>query len=257
MVRETTDMGAAMQRRNIGRWVLGATLGVVAGLGACAPRASQDGCHDDLDCARGEVCEAATDECIASGVDVTAAENPAPASFTNQVIAFHRGELCLPLEVESGAQMPVLMRPCLHPCLAVSSFEFSHTFECLGSRCDALALMWMSASSVPEGCPPDAFAQFDPALCQYDTQVEFPLTTETSNGPIHGTMRLEIPFLTNADAAILASNPGDDVVEELVRQYPEADNRLPNGSSISILTEHPAPPPSCLDGACPCYLIGF
>ncbi len=247
-----------MDRRIIGQWALGMALGVTVGAGACAPRAQQGGCVDDLDCARGESCELITDECVANDLDTSATENPAPDTFSNKVVPFHRGELCLPMEVESGADMPILMRPCLHPCLTVSSFEFRHTFECVGNSCNALALMWMNTASGQGGCPPDAFTSFDQSQCVYGTEVEFGLSTTTSNGPIRGSMRVEVPFLSNADAASIAASPDDsDNLEQLVHQYPQADNRVPNGQAVSIMTDHPTPPDSCRDGACDCFPIGF
>ncbi|MCH9683169.1 MAG: hypothetical protein K0V04_17170 [Deltaproteobacteria bacterium] len=234
-------------------------LGVGLTIG-CAPRAQRGGCNEDQPCeTRGEVCDLDVSECVAANLDVDAAETPAPGMFTDKTIAFHRGEICLPLEVQSGTALPVLMRPCLHPCVTVSQFEFRHLFECLGSRCDALALAWMVASSADGGCPADAFDSFDSSQCVYGgTDIEFQMATETSNGPISGTMLLEVPFLTNEDITAIAGNPGDTAaIDERVHQYPQQQNRIPDGQSVSILASHPAPPVSCADGACPCYPIGF
>lgn len=224
----------------------------------CAPRAEQ-GCDEDTPCeARGQVCELESHECVAAMIDTTTTESPAPGSFSNKVIAFHRGEICLPLEVQSGAEVPVLMRQCVHPCIVGSSYEFKHGFECRGSRCEARALMWTVGSSAATGCPADAFSAFDASQCQYAAEVEFLLSTETSNGPISGTMQLEVPYLTNEDAAAIAADPDDaELQEELVLQYPQQDSRIPDGRSISILPGNPAPPASCRDGACPCHPIGF
>jgi len=235
------------------------TLGVGLWLGACAPRASQGGCDEEDPClGRGEVCDLETNDCVAAEVDTTATERPAPASFTDKIIPFHRGEVCLPHEVMSGEPMPLLVRPCLHPCVSVSSYEYKHSFECRGSRCEAVAFMWITGSSAAAGCPEDAFSSFDASLCQYGTEVELTLATSTSAGPISGTMQIELPFLTNEDAATLAANPGDaETVEALVRQYPQLANRIPDGRAVSILPGNPAPPESCVGGACPCYPIGF
>jgi hypothetical protein len=254
-----------MQQHGGERWVgraarvgaLTSVLGLV--VGACAPRASQGGCDEDDPCTgRGQVCDLETNDCVAAVVDTSAAESPAPATFTDKIIAFHRGEVCLPHEVKSGEPMPLLMRPCLHPCVAVSSFEYKHSFECLGSRCEALAFMWITGSSAATGCPAEAFGAFDASLCQYDTEVELQLATDTSNGPISGSMLLEVPFLTNDDAATLAADPSDtETVEELVLQYPQQPGRIPDGRAISILPGNPVPPATCVGGECPCYPIGF
>lgn len=246
-------------RAGLGPFVgLGALL---AGLwvGACAPRAESGGCDEDLPCTgRGQVCDLETNDCVAAEVDTSAAESPAPASFTDKVIAFHRGEVCLPLEVKSGESMPLLMRPCLHPCVTVGSYQYKHAFSCRGSHCEAQAFMWVTGSSAATGCPADAFGSFDASLCQYGTEVELQLATETSSGPISGDMLLELPFLTNEDAAMLAADPNDDeLTAELVQQYPQQQNRIPDGRAISILPGNPAPPATCMGGACPCYPIGF
>lgn len=247
-------MGA---RLRAGAWLGGALL---AGLwvGACGPQGEQ-GCDENQPCTgRGEVCDLMVNECVDAVVDTSAAESPAPASFTDKTIAFHRGEVCLPLEVKSGERMPLLMRPCLHPCVTVTSYQYKHSFSCRGSHCDAQAFMWMQASSAAAGCPEDAFAAFDPAMCQYGTEVELMLSTETSNGPISGDMLLELPFLTNADAGVLAADPEDDeTIEALVQQYPQQDNRIPDGRAISILPGNPVPPTTCVGGTCSCYPIGF
>lgn len=249
--------------RSMGAWARGGAVAgaLVAGLwaGACAPRAEQGGCDEDDPCTgRGEVCDFETNDCVAAEVDTSAAERPAPASFTDKIITFHRGEVCLPHEVTSGERIPLLMRPCLHPCVAVSSYEFKHSFECRGSHCEAVAFMWVSGSSAATGCPEDAFSAFDPSLCQYGTEVELGIATETSSGPISGDMLIELPFLTNEDAATLAANPDDsDTADALVQQYPQLQNRIPDGRAVSILPGNPAAPASCVGGACPCYPIGF
>jgi hypothetical protein len=257
-----------MDRHGGERWVgAGArTAGLLAGallaglwMGACAPRAEDGGCSEDDPCtSRGQVCDLETFECVAAEVDTSAAENPAPASFTDKIITFHRGEVCLPHEVKSGERIPLLMRPCLHPCVMVGSYQFKHAFECRGSHCTAEAFMWVTGTSAPTGCPTDAFGSFDQAQCQYGTQVELQVATETSSGPISGDMLLELPFLTNEDAATLAADPDDtETVEALVQQYPQQPNRIPDGRAISILPGNPAPPATCVDGGCPCYPIGF
>jgi hypothetical protein len=249
-----------MERHDGKRW-MGWAAALVVGLwaGACAPRADDGGCSEDAPCStRGQVCDLETFTCVAAEVDTSSTENPAPGAFTDKVIAFHRGEVCLPHEVKSGERMPLLMRPCVHPCVVVSAYQYKHSFECRGSHCTAQAFMWMTASSAPTGCPAEAFASFDPAMCQYATEVELTVATETSSGPISGDMLLELPFLTNEDAATLAANPDDtEAIEALVQQYPQQQNRIPDGRAVSILPGNPLPPATCTGGGCPCYPIGF
>ena len=240
-----------------GAWLTAIVVGLWAG--ACAPRVDDSGCSEDDPCSgRGQVCDIEANQCVAAVVDTSTVESPAPGMFVDKTIAFHRGEVCLPHEVKSGEPLPLLMRPCVHPCVVVSSYEFKHSFECRGSHCTAEAFMWMTASSAATGCPPDAFAAFDQSMCQYATEVELKVNTQTSSGPISGDMLIELPFLTNEDAATLAADPEDtETVEELVRQYPQQQNRIPDGRAVSILPGNPAPPETCKDGGCPCFPIGF
>lgn len=243
-----------VRKRRIERWALGASLGLAAG--SCGPVIDMAPCDEDRPCAgRGQVCDLELLECVAAEVDTSATESPAPASFTGATIPFFRGNVCLPHEVQSGAPLPVLMQPCLHPCITTSSYEFRHTFTCEGSRCEALALMWVIGSG--SACPPEAFGHFDPAQCQYGTEVGFTIDTSTSRGPISGTMKVEVPFLSNADMAAIAADPSDDTIHQRAWQYPEDPGRVPDERPVSVLADNPAPPASCADGACPCYPVGF
>ena len=103
-----------------------------------------------------------------------------------------------------------------------------------------------------------ASGEFSEAQCVYDTEVGFQILTETSNGPIRGEMRLEVPCLSNADMVQIVPDPDDrDVVEALIHQYPDDSGRIPDGRSVSVMSDHPVPPESCAEGACPCFPIGF
>lgn len=245
-----------MNRRHIEGLILGVTFGFAAS--ACSPRIDMSACDEDRPCdGRGLVCDLDALECVQADVDVSSTKNPAPPTFVDEVVPFFRGEICLPLEVQTGSSIPVLLRPCLHPCVGVSSFEYRHAFECVGSRCDAYVLSWVIASN-SAACPEDAFGAFDPGLCQYGTEIGLTMSTETSNGPVSGMMTVEVPFLTNDDmAAILASGNDSMVIDETLQKYPLQQNRIPNGQAISLLADNPAPPASCADGACDCYPIGF
>ena len=239
------------------RWGLVLGAATMLGAGACAPQVDTSPCDENRPCeGRGLVCDLDVLECVDAEVDLSSTESPAPSSFTNKIIPFFRGEMCLPHEVQSGADLPVVMRPCLHPCIAANAFEFRHSFSCVGSRCDALAMMWVVGSSA-SACPADAFGSFDSAQCVYGTEVEFSIATATGSGPISGTMTLEAPFLSNADMEAIAANPTAEVIDERVQQYPQQQSRIPNGQSVSLLPDHPVPPASCSGGACPCYPVGF
>ena len=88
-----------MDRHFIGHWALGMAFGVAAGAVACAPRSDSGGCAEDLDCARGDYCDTTARQCVAAELDTTATESPAEAAFTDKIVPFHRGEICLPMEV--------------------------------------------------------------------------------------------------------------------------------------------------------------
>lgn len=241
-----------------GIFVGASAAGLLAATVACSPHVAMSACDEDRPCdGRGLVCDLDTLECVAADVDTSSTKDPAPPNFTDEFVPFHRGEICLPLEVRSGEPLPVLLRPCLHPCVAPSSFEFRHAFECVGSRCEAYVLGWVVASS-GAACPPEAFGQFDPAQCQYSTEIGLSIATETTNGPISGTLQLEVPFLTNDEMAAIVASSGDSMlIDETINKYPADPNRRPNGQSVEIRGHLPIPPDSCADGACDCYPIGF
>ncbi len=233
-------------------------VGLTAGLlTACSPQIDDNFCDEQTPCAqRGQACDVMTNRCEQADVDVSSTEDPAPASFMTKAVAFHRGELCVPHEVQSGAPLPVVMRPCLHACVVPSSFEYRQVFECVGSRCEASVLSWVVASSAAQGCPTDAFGSFPEAQCQYPVEIPLTISTTLDSGPITGTMRLEAPYLSNADVEAIAAG-GNETINERINQYPQQANRIPDGRDISIMPDKAAPPASCEGGACNCYPIGF
>lgn len=244
----------------VSRAWLGASLGAalaVSGMLACAPNIDNSGCSQDVDCdGRAEVCDIANSVCVPKEIDTTSTENPAPASFSG-VVPFHRGQVCMVHDVKSGEDVPITVNPCFHPCLEKGAHEFKHYYSCVGSLCEAWAVMFVNATSIPEGCPPDAFGAFDRALCSMGPSVNVKIGTTIDSGPVIGTMSFEIPFLTNADAAaISAAGNTTDIIIEKFEQYPVDDNRVPGGKDIKLNPNNPAPPASCETG-CTCYDIGF
>ncbi len=228
---------------------------------ACAPSVESGACDANTSCAgRGQMCDLMTSTCVAAELTTETTDESAPDSFMALEVPFFRGQICLPHEVKSGSTIPVSLSPCLHPCLAASSFEFKHFFSCVGSSCDAYATMWVVADSVPEGCPADAFGTFDRNMCTYPMDpVNLGIGTSLDSGPISGSMLLEVPFLTNDDIAeISASGTDQELFESKVFQYPQDNGRVPDGRSIQLLPGNAEPPEAC-NGAenCPCYDIGF
>ena len=182
--------------------------------------------------------------------------DPAPATFADTLVPFFRGQVCVPHEVQSGAAIPVTLSPCLHPCLATTSFAFTHNYACIGSSCEAYATMWVVASSGADGCPADAFGRFDPGMCVYDSPVNLGIATTLDSGPVSGSMELEVPFLSNEDIVAIAAD--NKVIADRAEQYPADPGRVPDGRPIQLLPGNPEPPAEC-DGAenCPCYEVGF
>lgn len=228
---------------------------------ACAPSVETGSCDADTPCAgRGQACDLMTSTCMAVDPETDSTDETSPASFSGLAVPFFRGQICLPHEVKSGATIPVSLSPCLHPCLAPTSFEFKHFFSCVGSSCDAYATMWVVADSVADGCPADAFARFDSNMCSYPMDpVNFGIATSLDSGPISGSMLLEVPFLSNADIAQISEAGNDQALfESLVFQYPQDNGRVPDGRSIQLLPDHAEPPETC-NGTenCSCFDIGF
>ena len=218
-------------------------------------------CGEDKPCpGRGEVCDLMTATCMQADISIDATEEPAPETFTGLEVPFFRGQICTVHEVMSGAPIPVSLSPCLHPCLSVSSYEFKHFFSCIGSQCEAYATMWVVADSAAEGCPADAFGRFADSMCTYRMDpVEFSISTTLDSGPISGSMRLEVPFLSNEDIAQIAASGSDQALfESLVNQYPQEMSRIPDGRSIQLLPSNPEPAAACNGSEnCTCYDVGF
>ncbi len=258
MRRTPTSPGRWILDRRITALTAGVLAGTLAGALGCSPTIDNDGCSQDVDCTgRGQVCDILDNACIPAVVDTTATESPAPMTFSTAIVPFHRGQVCLPQDVKSGSNIPVTLIPCFHPCLDQGMFKHKHYYECVGARCDAWAVMYIEASSIPEGCPADAFGAFDRSLCSNAPVVNLAVGTTIDSGPVNGTMAFEIPFLTNADAAAIAANFDDDaLIQDRIDQYPADDKRVPGGREISLSPNHPEPPASCETG-CTCFDVGF
>ena len=244
---------------------LAATALVVSTItSACGPSEEQGQCSETEPCeTRGEECNLTTNTCEEKAFDPTSTEDPAEASFTDKVIPFFRGEVCTVLEAQSGTPIPVTLRPCFHPCIDGSSlsFKFKHSYQCIGSTCDADALLWVTADG--NGCPADAFGEFPKEMCTYPLlkngveQAELDIGTTFGDGNvIRGSMLLEIPFLTNEDAGSVLPDPSTDQLKGLIEQYPQLPERIVAGQPISILPGDPVPPADCSSG-CECFEIGF
>lgn len=228
------------------------------GIVACAPTEDAGECSATNPCpARGQACDEVLLECIAQQLDVeSTSDKPTPASFTNVALPFFRGKVCMPLTVQPGDTIPVSFSPCLNACITPGSFTFKKQYSCSGATCDA-AVMQLYSSTSGSGCSDDAFGQFDRSQCVYG---DMPI--KASAGPfiisgekIRGNATVEIPFLSNDDAAEIRDGATTDTIWSLIKQYPQANDRV---FSISMDGANPAAPADCSDESkCHCQEIGF
>lgn len=246
-------------------WSIGARALKLAGLGAalatvaCAPSSQEGECSAASPCPRGESCDLEMALCMPEDLDTTATETPADATFSGKAVPMFRGRICTVPEVAAGTDFPIFLDPCFHPCLNVASFKFKHSWECVGSSCEAFATMWIEASG--DACPEDAFGRFDSSQCVYDQGVDISINATLGDGtPVEGQMEIEVPFLSNEDATAIAADPDNTaLIKERIQQYPVETNRIALGQGVRLLRNGPMAPASCGDGAagCECTEIGF
>lgn len=237
--------------------IVGACLLV---FGGCGPEAEKGECGVNDPCERGAVCDLDTALCMQVGAPTDATEATAPETFSGKAVPFFRGELCVATEAQAGEPFPVRITPCLHPCVVPTSYQYKHSWSCVGSSCDGFVTMWMETRSSAEGCPEDAFGQFDTELCTNPVTAELSITAEYDDGtPVVGTMALEVPFVSNADAEEIAADDGElETVTAMIQRYPRDPARtVPDG--ITLASDSPPPPATCSENAdaCDCFQIGF
>ncbi|MCA9634598.1 MAG: hypothetical protein KC420_01000 [Myxococcales bacterium] len=235
---------------------LGLTLGLM--LGACAPNEDAGQCDQSRPCTeRGEICDTVDKVCIAADFDVDeTAPGPANGSFGPSVVPFFRGKVCVATKAKPGERIPVSISPCLHPCVSPGPFTQVNKWQCSGSLCEGLNLMYLSAAT-GVGCPAEVFGRFDAGSCAY------PLTIDAGQGPFNpagiffnGTATTEIPFLSNEEMARVANNASNDEIWSMVKAYPQEDSRV---FSISLSDANPSAPANCTDdpSLCECRDVGF
>lgn len=262
-------------------WRAAGLASLIACTTGCQPPAESGQCNTDDDCpVRGQVCEEVTHECIEDDVDYDATQDEPEATFTGKHMPFFRGRVCtVQGEFQAGAALPIRMEPCLHPCMTASNGD-AHMFnlrECRSGICNGFSTEWFMADGVD--CPADAFGRFDATTCQYPISIDGRHSPFEANGsPIVGRFKLEIPFLTNDDAAQIATftidgaseacvddclgNDNPDschkacFIRERAESYVQQDERV---LSFDMRTDAAAPPPDCEQdqAGCPCVDIGF
>lgn len=208
---------------------------------------------------RGEACDLTSKTCEPQDLDVDGtAPAPAPTDFT-RTVPFFRGKVCMPTKVQPGDKIPVHVEMCRHACLEPKGFQYKSQYKCSGSVCEgALVVYFPDAQGA--GCPPDVFGKFAKAECVYDDKSNVNGSvggfTVSSVGPITGTGTVEIPFLTNEDAAEIHGGASTDAIWNLIYKYPQDPGRVFN---ISMNGSNPKAPANCVDdpSLCDCKEIGF
>ena len=240
------------------RFNLWIAAGAAAGLitAACGPAESSGECATGRPCEnRGEVCDVTLSECIPQDLDVDATATPTPANFTGVALPFFRGKVCVAKGgVKPGETVPVKFSPCLHPCITGGGYKFKKQYRCTGSSCEAASLQYYGTAS-GTGCPKDAFGRFDKSMCVY-TDIKAsagPFVIPT--GPVTGVATIEVPFLTNEDAAKIRDGATTDQIWELIYKYPQDPNRV---FHLTLNAGNASPPADCSDESkCDCREIGF
>lgn len=274
------------------RSILGLSLGfcTTAVIGACTPPASSGNCVVDSDCpGRGQFCEEVTNVCMDSDADYTRTDDDNPqASFDDKPIPFFRGRVCTApgAKVQAGTAIPLTFQPCLHPCITGGNNFFQHQWSCLSGICSAMSVFYTLGSGMD--CPAEAWGQFPKDQCDYSVEMSSKLgPVELDGNPVTGTLKLEIPFLTNSDLSRIVAyknlslgqqegeaspecgntcsgKAGDAksvclencLIKELAYQYIETDERV---IPFNMSSDNPIPPETCEanNPECECFEIGF
>ncbi|MDC0722587.1 hypothetical protein [Nannocystis bainbridge] len=238
------------------RRVFGVTTFAIAGfMFGCF---AEDGgeCSAGAPCARrGEACDDTTKTCELQELDVEGTgANPAPATFT-ATLPFFRGTVCAATNVKPGDKIPVKIEMCVDPCVSSKGHKFKSQYRCSGTSCEAALVVYLP-DAVGANCPAQALGKFPKANCEFIT-IEAsagPLST-ANTGPITGTATLELPFLTNEDAKLIAGTDNGETVWQTIYKYPQDAGRV---FQLSMNPSNQPAPPDCKDASkCTCKDIGF
>jgi hypothetical protein len=227
-----------------------------ATIAACAPTEGSSECFQGKPCeTRGEACDDSINECVPQDLDVDATGPvPAPATFSGVALPFFRGKVCMPTAIKPGDSIPVKLSVCTNPCVTAGSYTFKKQYKCTGSYCDAAVLQYYGKAA-GAGCQQDAFARFPEAQCVYADIKASAGPFVISGNAVIGNAKVEIPFLTNDDAAQVRDGASTDTIWALIDQYPAAAERVFN---VTMNASNAAAPADCVDESkCECRTIGF
>ncbi|MCA9657077.1 MAG: hypothetical protein KC486_01920 [Myxococcales bacterium] len=223
---------------------------------ACAPTGDAGECSSTRPCSeRGEVCDTVAKLCVSADLDVDATDDPPATGSFSELMPFFRGKVCLPTKAKPGEKIPVTISPCVHPCVAASSFTQKHTWRCVGTSCEGLNLMWYQGTGAD--CPADVFGRFDASMCTYPLEIEAQQGPFTPSGnSVAGVVTTEFPFLTSDDIAQIDAGADSDEIWNIVNAYPADDERV---IDINLSDANASAPDNCVDdpSACDCFNIGL
>lgn len=230
---------------------------LAAGLAACSPSESPAECSASKPCPnRGEACDALLQECTLQDLAVDAtSDEPTPASFSGVALPFFRGRVCMPTRVQPGDTVPVKLTPCVHACIDPGGFNFKKQYTCTGAYCES-AVLQIFGTAAGMACPADAFGKFDRTQCAPGEDILASAGPFVIDGEqIRGNAQVEIPFLSNEDAAQIRDGAAVPAIWELIKQYPQSQERV---FAVSMDGANPAAPADCSDESkCDCREIGF
>jgi hypothetical protein len=243
------------------RLVIPATFALLAAAAVhpgCGAEVDTGSCSVDADCpGRGEICDTFTSECVPESDTVPSEVGTTPSGAFTAIVPIHRGTLCVPTEVQGATFVPVTVNPCFHPCLSLQRFVKTFNFECFNSNCDAFVSAWYEVTG--DACPSDAFGQFDRAQCVYPSApITATLESESAGLPASGTMIVEVPYLSAADAAALDALSGSARASEFLRRAKSYIQDPGRTQVVQLRAEGPQPPPECTGPEnCDCVDFGF
>lgn len=200
---------------------------------------------------RGRVCEPDSGACLSTTLSETAS---AQGDFAGLAAPLFRAEVCLPATARPGDAIPVQLITCTHPCLTVHGFSFKKQYRCDdASTCEAVVIAYYPMVDGHD-CPADVFGAFPTAAC-HSTVINASAGPFIIDGTaISGGATIEIPLLSNADAAAIRDGASVDAIWDLIYQYAPQSDRI---FAVELGAQYQGAPVDCASDGCVCHKIGL